>query len=148
VSFNGNYNTTPTWSPKRDKHLIAYTTRDGSSYDIVVLDIDSKQMTRITQNEGQNEEPAFSPNGRVIAYARQGVGVFLANADGTGSSTKVWSGSATGVDWGPAPARAGSARRMASERACERPPQRHRARRERARARRLAFPWSGRLLHR
>jgi TolB protein len=103
VSFNGNYNTTPTWSPAKGKHVIAYTTRDGNSYDIVTLDIDSKQMTRITQNEGQNEEPAFSPNGRVIAYARQGVGIFLANADGTGTSTKVWSGSATGVDWGPAP---------------------------------------------
>jgi len=29
--------------------------------------------------------------------------VFIANADGTGKATKVWSGSATGVDWGPAP---------------------------------------------
>jgi TolB protein len=103
VSFNGNYNTTPIWSPKRDKHVIAYTTRDGGQYDIVTIDIDSKKMTRITQNEGQNEEPAFSPNGRVIAYARQGIGIFLANADGTGSSTKGWSGNATGVDWGPAP---------------------------------------------
>jgi TolB protein len=103
VSFNGNYNTTPTWSPKQGKHVIAYTTRDGNTYDIVTLDLDTKEMKRITQGEGQNEEPAFSPNGRVIAYARLGVGIFLANSDGTGASTKVWSGSATGVDWGPAP---------------------------------------------
>jgi TolB protein len=104
VSFNGNYNTTPTWSPQKGKRIIAYTTRDGSTYDIVTLDLDSTQMTRITQGEGQNEEPAFSPNGRVIAFARLGAGIFLANADGTGTATKVWSGSATGVDWGPAPA--------------------------------------------
>jgi TolB protein len=103
VSFNGSYNTTPTWSPKAGKHVIAYTTRDGGTYDIVTLDLDSKQMVRVTQNEGQNEEPAFSPNGRAIAFARAGQGVFLANADGTGKATKVWSGSATGVDWGPAP---------------------------------------------
>ena len=103
VSFNGSYNTTPTWSPQPGKHVIAYTTRDGSTYDIVTLDLDTNQMTRITQNEGQNEEPAFSPNGRVIAFARLGQGIFLSNADGSGTATKVWSGSATGVDWGPAP---------------------------------------------
>nr|HEX4318281.1 hypothetical protein [Kofleriaceae bacterium] len=104
VSTNGNYNTTPTWSPKAGKHVIAYTTRDGGSYDIVTLDLDSNTMTRITQNEGQNEEPAFAPNGRAIAFARDGQGVFIANADGSGKAVKVWSGSATGVDWGPLPA--------------------------------------------
>ncbi len=102
VSKNGNYNTTPTWSPAKGKHVIAYTTRDGGTYDIVTLDLDSGAMTRITQNEGQNEEPSFSPNGRAIAFARLGQGVFIANADGSGKATKVWSGSATGVRWGPA----------------------------------------------
>jgi TolB protein len=104
VSFNGSYNTTPTWSPRPGKHIIAYTTRDGSTYDIVTLDLDTKVATRITQGEGSNEEPAFSPNGRAIAFARAGQGVFIANADGTGKAVKVWSGSATGVDWGPAAA--------------------------------------------
>lgn len=104
VSFNGSYNTTPVWSPKPGKRIIAYTTRDGAHYDIVALDLDSKQMTRITQNEGNNEEPSFSPNGRVIAYARAGQGIFISNADGSGKAVKVYSGSATGVDWGPAPA--------------------------------------------
>jgi TolB protein len=101
VSKNGNYNTTPTWSPKGGK--IAYTTRDGGTYDIVTLDLKTGDMKRITQNEGQNEEPAFSPNGRAIAFARAGQGIFIANADGTGKAIKVWSGNATGVDWGPAP---------------------------------------------
>ena len=103
VSFNGSYNTTPTWSPKAGKRIIAYTTRDGGNYDIVTLDLDTKHMTRITQGAGSNEEPAFSPNGRAIAFARAGQGVFLANADGTGTALKVYSGSVTGIDWGPAP---------------------------------------------
>jgi TolB protein len=103
VSFNGSYNTTPTWSPRAGKRVIAYTTRDGGRYDIVTLDLDSKAQVRVTQNEGNNEEPAFSPNGRAIAFARAGQGVFIANSDGTGKAIKVWSGSATGVDWGPAP---------------------------------------------
>jgi TolB protein len=104
VSFNGSYNTTPTWSPRPGKRIIAYTTRDGGTYDIVTLDLDSKAATRITQNEGSNEEPAFSPNGRAIAFARAGQGVFITSADGTYKAVKVWSGSATGIDWGPAPA--------------------------------------------
>ena len=104
VSFNGSYNTTPTWSPRPGKHVIAYTTRDGGVYDIVTLDLDTKTSTRITQNEGSNEEPAFAPNGRAIAFARAGQGIFIANADGTGKAVKVWSGAATGIDWGPAPA--------------------------------------------
>ncbi|MEJ7603305.1 MAG: hypothetical protein WKG01_35790 [Kofleriaceae bacterium] len=103
VSFNGSYNTTPTWSPRPGKKIIAYTTRDGGRYDIVTLDLGTKAMVRVTQNEGSNEEPAFSPNGRAIAFARAGQGVFIANADGTSKAVKVWSGSATGVDWGPAP---------------------------------------------
>ena len=103
VSFNGSYNTTPTWSPAKGKKVIAYTTRDGGRYDIVTLDLDTKAMVRVTQGEGNNEEPSFSPNGRAIAFARTGQGVFIANADGTGKAVKVWSGSATGVDWGPAP---------------------------------------------
>ncbi len=103
VSFNGSYNTTPTWSPAKGKQVIAYTTRDGGTYDIVTLDLSTKTMTRITQSQGSNEEPSFSPNGRAIAFARAGQGVFIANADGTGTATKVWSGSATGVDWGPSP---------------------------------------------
>ncbi|HEX4450334.1 MAG TPA: LpqB family beta-propeller domain-containing protein [Kofleriaceae bacterium] len=103
VSFNGDYNTTPTWSPKAGKHVIAYTTRAGGNYDIVTLDVDTKAMTRITQNEGNNEEPAFSPNGKVIAYARQGQGVYISNADGSGHATKVYAGNVTGIDWGPAP---------------------------------------------
>jgi TolB protein len=104
VSFNGSYNTTPTWSPKAGKHIIAYTTRDGGTYDIITLDLDTKTPTRITQNEGSNEEPAFSPNGRAIAFARAGQGVFITNADGTGKAVTLWSGAATGIDWGPAPA--------------------------------------------
>ncbi len=103
VSFNGSYNTTPTWSPKAGKKIIAYTTRDGGHYDIVTLDIDSKTMTRVTQGEGNNEEPSFAPNGRAIAFSRSGQGIFIANADGTGKAVKVYSGSTTGVDWGPAP---------------------------------------------
>lgn len=106
VSTNGSYNTTPTWSPRAGTRMLAYTTRDGGTYDIVTLDLATGAMTRVTQGDGTNEEPSFSPNGRVVAFAKSGgsgSGVWLANADGTGTATQVWSGAAAGVDWGPAP---------------------------------------------
>jgi len=106
VSFNGTYNTTPTWSPAKGAKVLAYTTRDGGRYDIVTLDLATKKMVRITQGEGSNEEPSFSPNGRAIAFASNragGSGVYIANADGTGTAVKIYSGTVTGVDWGPAP---------------------------------------------
>lgn len=108
VSFNGNYNTTPDWSPRKGSRTIAYTTRDGGVYDIVTIDLNANnKMTRITQGEGVNEEPSFAPNGMAIAFSssgrKGGSGIYLANADGTGDARKVWSGSATSVDWGPTP---------------------------------------------
>ncbi|MBK9073070.1 MAG: Tol-Pal system beta propeller repeat protein TolB [Myxococcales bacterium] len=102
VSQNGNYNTTPTWSPRG--RVLAYTTRDGGRYDIVTLDLTTKVMARITQNEGNNEEPSFAPNGRAIAFASTrpgGAGIYIAPADGQGTAVKIWSGAATGIDWGP-----------------------------------------------
>lgn len=105
VTKTGSYNTTPAWSPVKGARVLAYTTRDGGVFDIVTIDLDTGKLTRITQSEGSNEEPSFSPNGRAIAFSRSGKnpGVYIANADGTGTAVRVWSGSATGVDWGPVP---------------------------------------------
>jgi TolB protein len=106
VSMNGSYNTTPTWSPRKGARVLAYTTRDGGSFDIVTLDLETRKMVRITQGQGNNEEPSFSPNGRALAFAstrKEGSGIYIANADGTGKQTRVYKGSATSVDWGPTP---------------------------------------------
>ena len=106
VSMNGDYNTTPVWSPRKGARVIAYTTRDGGKFDIVTLDLDSGKMVRITQGQGNNEEPSFSPNGRAIAFAsvrKGGSGIYISNSDGTGQQLQVYKGSATSVDWGPAP---------------------------------------------
>ena len=106
VSFNGPYNTTPAWNPRKGTRQLAYTLKDGGASDIMTLDLTTKNMVRITQNEGTNEEPAWAPNGRAIAFASVrsgGSGVYIANSDGTGKAVKVWGGYATSVDWGPAP---------------------------------------------
>jgi len=106
VSMNGNYNTTPSWNPRKGTRQLAYTTRADRTFDIVTLDLKSGAYVRITQGEGVNEEPSWAPNGRAIAFASTrsgGAGVYIANSDGTGDAVRVWKGTGTSVDWGPAP---------------------------------------------
>ena len=106
VSFNGPYNTSPVWSPRPDTRMLAYTTRDQGNFDIVTLDLDSRAMVRITQSAGNNEEPAFSPNGRAIAFSSRrpgGAGIYVANADGSGPAVRIWRGIGTSPSWGPMP---------------------------------------------
>jgi TolB protein len=106
VSMNGNYNTTPAWNPRKGTRQLAYTTRADKTFDIVTLDLSNGKYTRITQGEGVNEEPSWAPNGLAIAFASTrsgGAGVYIANSDGTGDAIRVWKGTGTSVDWGPAP---------------------------------------------
>lgn len=106
VSMNGNYNTSPSWNPRKGTRQLAYTTRADKTFDIVTLDLANSKYTRITQGEGVNEEPSWAPNGRAIAFASTrpgGAGVYVANSDGTGDAIRVWSGTGTSVDWGPTP---------------------------------------------
>jgi TolB protein len=109
VSSVGKFNQTPSWSPRKGARVIAYTARDDASgrYDIVTIDLaNGNKMVRVTQGQGNNEEPTWSPNGRVLAFASSrsgGTGIYLANADGTGTQRLVYKGAATSPDWGPAP---------------------------------------------
>ena len=68
VTFAGNYNTTPDWSPNGD--LIAFTGRDSRNrFDIFTVEPVSGFITRLTQDQGNNEEPSFSPDGNYIAFS-------------------------------------------------------------------------------
>jgi TolB protein len=78
LTYQGNYNQTPDWSPRGD--LIAFTARDErNAFDLFVVEVASRKVTRLTQDQGNNEEPAFSPNGRHI--------VFTSTRDG---SKRLW----------------------------------------------------------
>ena len=48
---------------------IVFTSRDERlKYDIFVVNPDSGEITRLTQDEGNNESPTFSPDGNQIAF--------------------------------------------------------------------------------
>ena len=68
LTFQGNYNQTPQWSPRGD--LVAFTARDERKvFDVFVISTDTGKIDRITQDQGRtNEEPTWAPNGRLLAF--------------------------------------------------------------------------------
>jgi serine/threonine-protein kinase len=71
---------TPRLSP--DGRRLALTVREGSSGDIWVYEPQRDTMTRLTFN-GSSQNPAWSPDGRYIAYEGRG-GMFWTRSDGAG----------------------------------------------------------------
>jgi len=81
ITFEGSYNTSPSWSPKGDK--IVFSGRRGTNQ-IFTINPDGTDLTQLTQN-GNNEDPSFSPDGLHIAFCsdRDGSrGVYIMRADG------------------------------------------------------------------
>jgi TolB protein len=73
-----------TWSPAPFNE-IAFAARTGPGYDIKVYDIATGRTRQITFGEGSNESPAFSPNGKHLAFTSTRGGskqVYLIDRDG------------------------------------------------------------------
>ena len=68
--------------------MIAFTGRDEKKvFDIFVLDRQSERISRVTQNQGRNQEPVFSPSGRYIVFTSERDGkkkpdIFIATLNG------------------------------------------------------------------
>lgn len=75
----------PAWSPKGD--WIAYERQRGQSrYDIYVIDPSGRNAHALTDGEGRNENPAWSPDGRFLAFVSNRDGrrrVYIMGADGS-----------------------------------------------------------------
>jgi TolB protein len=74
----------PTWSVSPNNE-IAYASRTGAGYDIKIYEVASRVTRTITDGIGSNESPAFSPNGRHIAFTSTRAGkeqIFVIDRDG------------------------------------------------------------------
>ncbi len=74
----------PTWSVSPNNE-IAYASLTGAGYDIRIYDVAKSESHTITDGIGSNESPAFSPNGRHIAFTSTRAGkaqIFLIDRDG------------------------------------------------------------------
>jgi TolB protein len=76
----------PTWSPA-PYNEIAYTARVPGGFDIHVYEFATRSTRKITQGEGSNESPSYSPNGKHIAFnstRRGNTQIFTIGRDGRG----------------------------------------------------------------
>jgi TolB protein len=73
-----------TWSPA-PYNEIAFSARTGPGFDIKILNIGTGETRQITFGEGTNESPAWSPNGRHLAFMSTRAGrsqIFTVDRDG------------------------------------------------------------------
>lgn len=86
LKIPGKYNQTPHFN--HDGTLITFTGRDENKvFDIFIFDRLSERVTRVTENQGRNQEPFFSPSGRFVIFTSEREGkrkpdIFIATLNG------------------------------------------------------------------
>ena len=66
LTYRGDYNTAPAFSP--DCKKIAYENRSAGVINIFVINLDGSGVRQLT-DEGSNEWPSWSPDGRYLAFS-------------------------------------------------------------------------------
>lgn len=95
---NGKDNQAPSWSPRGDR--IAFQSRVGGTWQIFHMKPDGSGVRQIT-SAGNNEDPTWSPDGRMLAFVRDGK-LWVMEADGTNARMiGATAGSFSNVVWSP-----------------------------------------------
>jgi len=102
ITFEGEYNTSPAWSVR---NRIAFSQLKDNAVDIYTIDPDGGNLRRLTQDQGKNEDPCWSPDGRYLAFTSNREGsyhLYLMNANGQ-NQRKITSlkGAQTSPSWSP-----------------------------------------------
>jgi Tol biopolymer transport system component len=74
----------PAWSP--DGRKIAFMSDRDGNREIYVMNADGTGLTRLTNDDVDDENPSWSPDGNQVAFNRRVLGhlqIFVMNADGS-----------------------------------------------------------------
>lgn len=104
LTFEGTYNVRPRYSP--DGKSIAFVQRESGRFRIAVLEIDTGQVTVLTDGT-LDDSPSYAPNGKMILYEAQANGrgqLAAVSSDGRVRQRLVSSsGDVRDPAWGPLP---------------------------------------------
>lgn len=94
----GKDNQAPAWSPRGDR--IAFQSRIGGAWQICTMKPDGSEVRQLTA-QGNNEDPSWSPDGRLLAFIHDGK-LWVMEADGS-NARQILGGSGTysNVSWSP-----------------------------------------------
>jgi len=101
LTTSESYADRPTWSPPPFNE-IAFAARTGPGYDIKIYDLATGATRQLTFGEGTNESPAYSPNGRHLAFTSTRAGrvqIFTIGRDGRGIKQVTRDGSNFTPSW-------------------------------------------------
>lgn len=90
LTFAGQYNASPAWSPKGDKIIFAAQRTGEGNFDLYLIDPDGNNLARVTNGERSgrrvnSENASWAPTGRHIAFASNdggSYGVYIMTLDG------------------------------------------------------------------
>jgi Tol biopolymer transport system component len=94
------YHVDPVISPDGSRVAFARQTSDSDGMDIVLLDVDTGELTQLTVESGDDRAPLWSPDGTKLAFLsfRPGApGMYLKNANGVGAEERILA--SPGVLW-------------------------------------------------
>jgi len=103
ITRSESYADRPTWSSAPFNEIAFASRTSRSGFDIKVFDLMSSQTRQITFGEGTNESPAYSPNGRHLAFTSTRAGgsvqVFTIDRDGRNARQITSSGNNYTPNW-------------------------------------------------
>ena len=79
-----NLTSTPSLPFSPDGSKIAFVSRSGN-FDVYVVNTDGSNLTRITQDMGDNEDPTWSPDGNYLGFRSTRTGtsqIWMSTEDG------------------------------------------------------------------
>jgi TolB protein len=102
LTFEGKYNASPTWS---SRNRIAFASLNHGHYNIVTMDPSGGQVRQLTDEQGNNEDPCWSPDGYYLAFSSNREGryhlyMMMANGQNQRRITDM-KGDQTAPSWSP-----------------------------------------------